>query len=86
MPLRRPARKDIAKRARDTDWNLLIRRARELVLKGWDRVRDNLSAAEQRELLDLLRRSRGRPGNLSSRERRRLRELVQKAATGRKPR
>ena len=39
-----------------------------LAQKGRDRVRDNLSEPEQSEFWDLLKKSRGRPGNLSPRD------------------
>ncbi len=39
---------------------------------------DLLEASEKRELADLVRRSKGRPSNLSERERERLRGLVDK--------
>ena len=39
---------------------------------------DLLEAAEKRDLADLVRRSKGRPSNLTDSERERLRELVEK--------
>ena len=56
--------------------------ATELWRNGRDRVRRNLRDRERSEFLDLTRQSRGRPGNLSERERARLAFLVRKAATG----
>ena len=63
-------------------WLLVLRAARWLFTEGRKRLA-NLTARERGELADILRKSRGRPGNLSDRERRRLRELVVKAARGR---
>lgn len=54
-----------------------------LVKAGRDRVDDNLSSAERKELRTLVAKSKGRPGNLSSRDRGRVRSIVKKAATGR---
>jgi hypothetical protein len=50
--------------------------------KGRDRVRDNLTANEQSEFWSLLKRSRGRPGNLTSRDRARMKDIVGKAIRG----
>jgi hypothetical protein len=56
--------------------------AMELWRNGRDRVNRNLKAGERQDLIDLTRKSRGRPGNLSDRERRELSYLVRKGATG----
>ena len=63
---------------RPIPWVLVLRVAREVGAQGkrrWDR----LSASEQRDLVALVRRSKGRPGNLSSSERTRVRAIVRKA-------
>jgi hypothetical protein len=53
-----------------------------LAQKGRDRVRDNLTEKEQSEFWALLKKSRGRPGNLTSRDRSRLKDMVGKAIRG----
>lgn len=54
----------------------------ELWKNGRERVQRNLREKERSEFLELTRKSRGRPGNLSERERRQLSYLVRKGATG----
>jgi hypothetical protein len=46
------------------------------------RLYDNLSPAERERLGQLIRQSRGKRANLTSREQRRVFELVKKAVTG----
>ena len=53
-----------------------------LVEKGRDRVRSNLTKKEQHELLNLLKKSKGRPGNLSQRDKTRLKNVAGKAIRG----
>ena len=77
-----PDRSNRRERLAQTDWRALYARARTLVESGWKRVRENLSESEQRELLDLLHKFKGKPRNLSATQKRRLRELLQKAAIG----
>ena len=50
--------------------------------KGRDRLNENLTAPERKELGTLLARSKGRPGNLTQRDRTRVRNIVRKAAFG----
>ena len=50
--------------------------------KGRERVRENLSEREQHEFWNLVKRSKGRPGNLSQRDRSRLKNVVGKAIRG----
>jgi hypothetical protein len=45
-------------------------------------VNENLSGRERQDFMAIVRKRRGRPWNLDDRERRRLLELVKKAATG----
>ena len=56
--------------------------AAELWKNGRDRVRTNLKDRERSEFLELTRKSRGRPGNLSDHERSQLSYLIRKGATG----
>jgi hypothetical protein len=51
---------------------------------GRDRLENNLSEGERTDLWRMMRKSKGRPGNLSSRERDRFKTLVRQAITGRK--
>jgi hypothetical protein len=53
-----------------------------LAQKGRDRVRDNLTEKEQADFWALMKKSRGRPGNLTSRDRSRLKDMVGKAIRG----
>jgi hypothetical protein len=46
---------------------------------------DNLTAAERKELGDILRKSKGRRANLSVRETDRLKALVRKGYSGARP-
>ena len=74
QPRRLPARSDIP-------WSELRRRATvayDYLQRGWD----ELTPRERRELGDLLRKSRGRPRNLTRDEARRFGQLVARAARG----
>ena len=53
-----------------------------LVEKGRERVRGNLTKKEQHELLNLVAKSKGRPGNLSQRDKTRLKSIAGKAIRG----
>ena len=73
VPRRLPA-------ARDVPWAELRRRAGIVYLwlqAGWD----ELSSSEREEVGQLLRKSRGRPRNLSKAEARRLGRLAGRAAS-----
>jgi hypothetical protein len=50
--------------------------------KGRDRVRDNLTQSEQTEFWGLLKKSRGKPGNLTKRDQARVKDIVGKAIRG----
>lgn len=54
-----------------------------LVAKGRARVKDNLTEAERKELRKVVTKSKGRPSNLSQRDRDRVKRIVKKAAVGR---
>ncbi len=69
-------------RRRPIQWALVYEIGRDIYANARDRVRENLSQRERDELRDLIARSRGRPGRLSARERRRFTSLTRKAATG----
>jgi hypothetical protein len=51
--------------------------------QGRARLERNLNPKERDELLELMRRSKGVPSNLSNRQRARFRELVGRAVRGR---
>lgn len=50
--------------------------------KGRERVEHNLTEKEQREFWRLVKKSRGRSGNLSQRDRTRLKNIAGKAVRG----
>ncbi len=77
----------IAKRAvpwiwRKVPWKTVWAVTLWLAQKGRDRVRDNLTASEQSEFWGLLKKSRGRPGNLTPRDQARIKDIVGKAIRG----
>ncbi len=53
-----------------------------LANKGRERVRQNLTEKEQREFWSLVKKSKGRPGNLDQRDRTRMKNIVGKAIRG----
>lgn len=75
----------VSQRARAVGWTALYKSAMWLYGKG-QQFWDNLTAAERRELGDILRKSRGRRANLESREIDRLKDLVRKGYSGERPR
>lgn len=50
--------------------------------KGRERVAENLTQKEQTEFWNLLKKSRGKPGNLSQRDRTRIKNIAGKAIRG----
>ena len=50
--------------------------------RGRERVENNLSEKEQREFWNLVKKSKGRPGNLPDRDRTRLKNIAGKAVRG----
>jgi len=53
-----------------------------LAEKGRERVRDNLTQGEQTEFWGLLKKSRGKPSNLTKRDQARVKNIVGKAIRG----
>lgn len=53
-----------------------------LSTKGRERVNENLTKKEQSEFWRLLKKSKGRPGNLAQRDRTRLKNIAGKAIRG----
>ena len=63
-------------------WKAVWAIALWLVNKGQERVKENLTQKEQRELLNLVTKSRGRPSNLSQHDRTRIKNIVGTAVRG----
>jgi hypothetical protein len=76
------ARKAAPKIWRRIPWKVVWAIALWLVKKGQERVQEKLSRREQRELLNLVAKSRGRPANLSQRDRTRVKKIVGTAIRG----
>jgi hypothetical protein len=53
-----------------------------LLKKGQDRIEQNLNSREQTEFWNLIKKSKGMPGNLTQRDRTRLKQIVGKAIRG----
>lgn len=53
-----------------------------LATKGRERVQKNLSNSEQREFWELIKKSKGKPGNLTLKERDRMKKIAGKAIRG----
>jgi hypothetical protein len=63
-------------------WKMAFAAALWLADKGKDRLQANLTEKERQELLRIVMKSKGRPGNLAQRERTRLKNLAGKALRG----
>ena len=63
-------------------WKMVWTVALWLAKKGQERVQHNLTKHEQTEFWNLLKKSKGRPGNLVQRDRTRLKNLAGKAIRG----
>jgi hypothetical protein len=77
----------IARRAapavwRRIPWKMVWAIAVWLGNRGRERVEDNLTRKEQAEFWQLLRKSKGRPENLSERDRTRMKNIAGKAIRG----
>lgn len=70
------------KRWRRVPWSVVWAAVIWLVEQGRERVERNLSQKERQELLRLVKKSKGRPGNLSGRDRTRLKNIAGKAIRG----
>jgi hypothetical protein len=68
--------------ARRVPWIAAWQAAKFLYGHGRRMLFENLSGSERDRLWQLMQKSRGRPGNLTPRERDRFRELVFKAVRG----
>jgi hypothetical protein len=77
----------IARRAlpavwRRIPWRMVWAVVLWLGARGRERVENNLSEKEQREFWNLVKKSKGRPGNLPQRDRSRLKNIAGKAVRG----
>lgn len=63
-------------------WKMVWTVSLWLAEKGRERVRENLTQSEQAEFWSLIRKSKGRPSNLSQRDRTRMKNIVGKAIRG----
>jgi hypothetical protein len=69
--------------AKRVPWMKIWATATWLVAKGRTHLKDNLTESERTELRKLVAKSKGKPGNLSQRDRDRVKSIVKKAAVGR---
>jgi hypothetical protein len=63
-------------------WKMVWTVSLWLAQKGRDRVRENLNDREQTEFWNLVKKSGGKPSNLTGRDRTRLKTIVGKAIRG----
>lgn len=63
-------------------WGMVLTVSVWLAQKGRERVDRNLTHKEQQEFLHLIGKSKGRPGNLSQRDRTRVKNIARKAVRG----
>ncbi|HTT96400.1 MAG TPA: hypothetical protein VMF55_17140 [Solirubrobacterales bacterium] len=63
-------------------WKMVWTVALWLAEKGRERVRENLTQSEQTEFWTMIKKSKGRPSNLSQRDRTRMKNIVGKAIRG----
>lgn len=67
---------------RRVPWGMVLTASVWLAEKGRERVERNLTSKEQQEFLHLIGKSKGRPSNLSQRDRTRVRNIAKKAIRG----
>ncbi len=63
-------------------WGMVLTVSLWLAQKGRERVNHNLTHSEQQEFLHLIAKSKGRPSNLSQRDRTRVKNIARKAIRG----
>ncbi len=63
-------------------WKMVWAVSLWLVEKGKDRMQRNLTQKERKELVDLVLKSKGRPGSLPQRDRTRVKNIAGKAIRG----
>lgn len=76
------ARRAVPAAWRRIPWRMVWAVVLWLGARGRERVENNLTAKEQREFWSLVKRSKGRPGNLPQRDRTRLKNIAGKAVRG----
>lgn len=76
------ARKAAPQIWRRVPWKMVWTASVWLAAKGKERVQQNLTQREQTEFWNLVKKSKGRPGNLVQRDRTRLKHIVGKAIRG----
>lgn len=76
------ARKAVPGVWRRVPWKVVWAASLWLAERGRERVRENLTKGEQTEFWNLVKKSRGRPGNLAQRDRTRMKTIVGKAIRG----
>ncbi|HEX5762654.1 MAG TPA: hypothetical protein VFY04_05990 [Solirubrobacterales bacterium] len=76
------ARRLLPRAWRRIPWKMVWAVAIWLSEKGRERVETNLTQKERTELWTLVKKSKGRPGNLAGREQTRVRNIVTKAVRG----
>ena len=80
-----PAASSIVTTAKRIPWKRVLLVAQQVYVRG-SAASKALTPDERKRLLDLVKKSQGRPSNLSDRERARVKELASKAlAAARKP-
>jgi hypothetical protein len=67
---------------RRVPWGMVLTVSLWLAQKGRERMDRNLTHKEQQELLHLIGKSKGRPSNLSQRDRTRVKNIARKAVRG----
>jgi hypothetical protein len=77
----------IAKRAapavwKRIPWKMVWAVSLWLVQKGRERIDENLTKKERSEFLNLVAKSKGRPGNLAQRDKTRIKNIAGKALRG----
>jgi hypothetical protein len=63
-------------------WKMVWAASIWLVNQGRERIEQNLTKHDQTEFWNLVKKSKGRPGNLAQRDRTRLKNIVGKAIRG----
>lgn len=63
-------------------WRMVWMVSLWLVEKGRERMRENLTQKERKELVNLVMKSKGRPGNLPQRDKTRIKNIAGKAIRG----
>jgi hypothetical protein len=76
------ARKAAPRIWRRVPWKMVWAASIWLVNKGRERLEQNLTPHEQTEFWSLVKKSKGRPTNLSGRDKTRLKNIVGKAIRG----